>query len=123
MHFLTLYIIILFLQLKIYLNNSFVVDSFIANITITNKKTGYSHNYNLEFIPIDDKIILNEESNEIVYSNNIFYYLSYNDTKWKDIISTYRNLITIYCEDINTYLSTNKTILHISNTSLAFNLS
>ena len=105
MHFLTLYITILFLQLKIYLNNSFVVDSFIANITITNKKTGYSHNYNLEFIPIDDKIILNEESNEIVYSNNIFYYLSYNDTKWKDIISTYRNLITIYCEDINTYLS------------------
>ena len=103
MHSLSLYITILFLQLKIYLNNSFVVNDYFAYITITNKNTGYSNNYNLEFI--DDNIILNEKSSEIIYSNNIFYYLSYNDTKWKDIISTYRNLIIIYCEDVNTYLS------------------
>ena len=105
MHFLSLYISIFFLQLKIYFYNSFVVDKDFANITITNKNTGYSNNYNLEFIPIDDNITLNKKSNKIIYSNNIFYYLSYNDTKWKDIISTYRNLIIIYCRDINIYLS------------------
>ena len=97
------FIFITILKLKQYLSTNFLMDFHTEYFTITNRSSGVSNNYNLELIPIGNKIF-DLKRNEIIYNNNLFYYLSYNDTNWREKIKIYRNNITIYCEDTKTFL-------------------
>ena len=97
-------IIIILTKINIYLTKDLIVNSHNEYITIRND-TGFSENYTLVLIPPNDKYILNVESNIISSINNVFYYLSYNDTKWKYTIVYSRNVYTLYIEDMKTFLS------------------
>ena len=105
-----LFIIIAILKLKQYLSVNLLLDYHTEYITITNKTSGLSGDFNLELIS-KDNYLFDSHSNQKVYSNYIFYYLSYNDSNWKETIKTYRNYIIIYCEDLNTFFAKLEDIL------------
>ena len=104
MQLLSSFIIIILTKINIYLTKDLVVNSHEEYITIKND-TGISESYALELVPPNDKYILDEQSNLISSINNVFYYLSYNDTKWKYTIVYSRNVYTLYIEDVKTFLS------------------
>ena len=104
MQLLTSIIIIILTKINIYLTKNLIVNSHSEYMTIRND-TGISENYTLELIHPNDKYILDIDSNLIISSNNVFYYLSYNDTKWKYTIVYSRNVYSIYIENMETFLS------------------
>ena len=112
-----LFIIIAILKLKQYLSVNILLDYHTEHITITNKTSGVSEDFNLELIS-EDNYLFDPHSNQNVYSNYIFYYLSYNDSNWKETIKTYKNYIIIYCEDLNTFLAKLEDILKYVKNSI-----
>ena len=104
MQLLTSIIIIILTKINIYLTKNLIVNSHSEYMTIRND-TGISENYTLELIHPNDEYILDIDSNLIISSNNVFYYLSYNDTKWKYTIVYSRNVYSLYIENMETFLS------------------
>ena len=104
MQLLSSFIIIILAKINIYLTKDLIVSSHNEYMTIKNE-TGISENYILELIHPNDSYILDIESNLISSINNVFYYLSYNDTKWKSTIVYSRNVYTLYIENMETFLS------------------
>ena len=98
------FIIIILTKINISLTKDLIVSSHSEYMTIKND-TGISEKYTLELVHPKDKYILDIDSNLISTANNVFYYLSYNDTKWKYTIVYSRNVYTIYIEDMETFLS------------------
>jgi hypothetical protein len=104
MQLLASFIIIILTKINIYLTKDLIVSSHSEYITIKND-TGISEKYTLELVHPKDKYILDIDSNLISSTNNVFYYLSYNDTKWKYTIVYSSNVYTLYIEDMETFLS------------------
>ena len=102
MQFITFFSVILLIRLKIYLSN-YIVKTHSAYFIILNNEHD-KKKYALELIRPENNIYFDTESNSLSYLNNIFYYLTYNDTNWKHIISSSYKFFTIYFEDINTFL-------------------
>ena len=101
MQFLILFIIVI-IQIKIYLSNPFIVNSHYEYISISDFNKEIDH-YNLNLIPLENNIYFETDSNIISQINNLFYFLTYNDTKWKDILYSFGNSFTIYFEDLETF--------------------
>ena len=104
MQLLASFLIIILTKINIYLTKDLIVSSHSEYMTIKND-TDISEKYTLELVHPKDKYILDIDSNLISTTNNVFYYLSYNDTKWKYTIVYSRNVYTIYIEDMETFLS------------------
>ena len=73
-------------------------------MTIKNDK-GISEKYTLELIFPKKSPNLNTESNKIEQNNNLFFFISNNDTKWKDVIIYSRKSFIVYVEDFNKFSS------------------
>ena len=101
MQFINLFLIII-IQIKIYLSNPFIVNNHYEYISISNFNNEIN-NFNLQLIPSEKNIYFETASNIISQTNNLFYFISYNDTKWKDTLNQFGNLFTIYFEDIETF--------------------
>ena len=104
MKFITLSIVIIFIKIKIYLSNSFLVKYHSEYISLTDSN-GDIKNYNLELMSLGNKLYFDTNSNSFIQKNNLFYYLLYNDTTWKDSISLSKYYVSIYCDDFNTFNS------------------
>ena len=101
MQFITLFIIII-IKIKIYSSNPFIVNNHYEYISISDLNREID-NYNLHLVPPENNIYFETYSNIISQINNIFYFLSYNDTKWKDELNSLGNFFTIYFEDLETF--------------------
>ena len=95
---------IILLNIKIYLTNNFIATKHSEYLTIKNDK-GISEKYTLELIFPKKSPNLNTESNKIEQNNNLFFFISNNDTKWKDVIIYSRKSFIVYVEDFNTFSS------------------
>ena len=101
MQFITLFIIII-IKIKIYSSNPFIVNNHYEYISISDLNREID-NYNLHLVPPENNIYFETYSNIDSQINNIFYFLSYNDTKWKDELNSLGNFFTIYFEDLETF--------------------
>ena len=87
--------IIFFLFHEMY---SYLIGSTYSYIIINSK------NYSLDLIPYKTGLHSNLEDNQIFEINNLFYFLSYDDIYWKNILIKYKNtLFTFYFENIETF--------------------
>ena len=104
MYIMNLFTIIIFIKIKIYLSNSYIVHDHSEYISLMNSE-GEKENYDLDLVTSGKKLSFNVESNTISQINNLFYYLTKNDNNWKNIISASRNYFILYFEDLNTFHS------------------
>ena len=112
MLFFSIFILIIFNQIKIIFPKNFIVNYHSEYISIMDVN-GISENYDLDLIS-SGKMYLNIESNLISQINYLFYYLTYNDITWKSIISKSRNYFIIYCENLNTFYSKINELIQLS---------
>ena len=95
---------IILLNIKIYLTNNFIATKHSEYLAIKNDK-GISEKYTLELIFPKKSPNLNTESNKIEQNNNLFFFISNNDAKWKDVIIYSRKSFIVYVEDFNKFSS------------------
>ena len=63
-----------------------------------------SKNYSLELIPYKTGLHSDLEKNEISVTNNLFYYITFEDIYWRNILIKYKNtFFTLYLENINAF--------------------
>ena len=63
-----------------------------------------SKNYSLDLIPFNTGLHSDLEKNEISEERNLFYYISYEDIYWKNILIKYKNtFFTMYLENIEAF--------------------
>ena len=78
--------------------NLFLVGESYSYIIINSK------NYSLELIPPKEGLFLYLEKNQNTETNNLFYYISSDNTNWKNIIQSYRNThFILYLENPETF--------------------